>query len=133
MDGSYHTAQTSCFDSGLLGELEGEAVGHAGDVVADGALEAVLVDEVLEVAWHQVGLGAEPAEEFGQPLGGLLGVADDGFVMIELLQQEGLQDLQLAIALGRQTDQVLGPGAARRWASRCEPWRWRRGSCRCNR
>ena len=42
--------------------LEAVAVGHAGDVVADGALEAVLRDEALEVGRHRLGLGAQSFE-----------------------------------------------------------------------
>lgn len=43
----------------FLKHLQTEPVGHAGDVITDRALQALLFDKLLEVAGHKLRLSAQ--------------------------------------------------------------------------
>ena len=82
-------------------QLEAVAVGHAGDVVADGPRQAVVRDEAPEVARHPVGLATELPEQVGQPDSDFGRRLRQHRMKVEVVEQEVFEIGQLPIVLRR--------------------------------
>jgi hypothetical protein len=82
-------------------QLEAVAVGHAGDVVADGARQAVVRDEAAEIARHPVGLVTKSSKQLRQPLSDTGRSLQQFLMMVEVVEQESLEIGQPAIVLRR--------------------------------
>lgn len=83
-------------------------VGHAGEVVGDGAGEAVGGGEGLMVLGEHCGVGEHGAKEVGDDLVGVLVLGEHGGGLVEAAEEEGFGEATALFHGGTEVGEAMG-------------------------
>ena len=84
--------------------LEGEAVGHSGQIIGHGAVEAVALRQPGELLRQPVWLADERVERLAEGLLGVAAFGEDCWMAVHLVEEKAFQSRLFFGQLGRRAD-----------------------------